>query len=240
MLGSFIKKQRVKRDMTQAYLASELGISRPTYVQIERGKRELTVTEAKKLAAVFDISLDDFLAGKAPRHKVTIERKKTVPSKSARLQIRVTEKNLEKFKQVLLYVLGKVGSRPNVGETVLYKLMGATYIKNHHGPTPVEFKDIVADMQEAGEIEKLRSRYFKYDQKKYLPLKRPNLKLLSGQEIQHIDWELDRLAGMTAKQISDFSHIDTPWQMAKDREKMEYEFVFYRPPETSVREYESL
>jgi len=72
---------------------------------------------------------------------------------------RVTKKNPDKFKQVLLYVLDKVGGKPNVGETVLHKLlyfidfdyyerfeetlMGATYIKNHHGPTCVELESIL-------------------------------------------------------------------------------------------------
>ncbi|QQS18171.1 hypothetical protein IPL68_06065 [Candidatus Saccharibacteria bacterium] len=31
--------------------------------------------------------------------------------------------NPEKLREVLLYVLGKVGAKPNVGETVLYKLL---------------------------------------------------------------------------------------------------------------------
>ena len=65
------------------------------------------------------------------------------------------KKILKKFKEVLLYILEKVGSKPNVGMTVLYKLLyfidfdyyekfeeqllGATYIKNHF-TNPVEFK----------------------------------------------------------------------------------------------------
>ena len=49
MLGKFIHKQRTKHNMTQEYLASKLGVSRPTYMHIERGERELTITEAKNL-----------------------------------------------------------------------------------------------------------------------------------------------------------------------------------------------
>jgi hypothetical protein len=45
---------------------------------------------------------------------------------------------------------------------------------------------------------------------------------------------------LTATQISALSHLDTPWVAAKDREPLEYEHVFYRPEETSVREYEPL
>ena len=63
-LGEFIQKERKKYGLTQEFLASKLGISRPTYMQVERGERELTVSEAKKLAAIFDMSLEDFLDGK--------------------------------------------------------------------------------------------------------------------------------------------------------------------------------
>ena len=63
---------------------------------------------------------------------------------------------------------------------------------------------------------------------------------LSGQEMAHIDWELNRLSDFTAAQISALSHKDTPWIVAEERKMMDYEFVFYRPEETSVREYEPL
>jgi len=48
------------------------------------------------------------------------------------------------------------------------------------------------------------------------------------------------LSHLTARQLSDLSHIDTPWKVAKEREIINYEHVFYRPEETSVREYEPL
>ena len=252
MIEKFIQKQRTRHNMTQEYLASELSISRPTYIQIERGKRELTITEAKKLAAIFNVTLDDFLAGRETKHKVILPGK--VTKKQGSMQIRITEKNLEKFKQVLLYVLGKVGSKPNVGETVLHKLlyfidfdyyekfeenlMGATYIKNHHGPTSAELGSIIEDMQKNGELEAVKSNYFKYGQKKYLPRKRPDLDLLSAREIEHIDDVLARLSGKNAKEIENYSHGDIPWKSAQDGGQLSYESVFYRDEKYSVRNYD--
>ena len=252
MLAKFIKQQRAKRNMTQEYLASELGISRPTYIQIERGGRELTVSEAKKLAAIFDMSLENFLVAKEPKFSVTIEEKSI--KKSNNLQIRVTKKNLDKFKQVLLYILNKVGGKPNVGETVLHKLlyfidfdyyekfeenlMGATYIKNHHGPTSIELGSIMKEMQEQGEIEAVKSQYFKYLQKKYLPRKRPNLDMLSAREIEHIDGVLARLSDKNAAEIENYSHEDIPWKSAQNGKPLSYESVFYRDERYSVRNYD--
>ena len=84
-----------------------------------------------------------------------------------------------------------MGEKKKIGETAIYKLLyfidfdfyekyeeqiiGAHYIKNHYGPTPVEFKKIVDEMEEKKEIERVKSRHFQYEQKKYLPLREPRL-----------------------------------------------------------------
>lgn len=244
---------RKKHNLTQEYLASKIGISRPTYVQIEQGEKDLTISAAKILADIFGISFDDFLAGKEPNHEVILETASADKKANSDLHIRVTRKNLDKFKQVLLYILEKVGGKPNVGETVLHKLlyfidfdyyekyeenlMGATYIKNHHGPTSVELGTILKDMQRNGEIEAVKSKYFHHLQKKYLPVKRADLNALSAREIGHIEEVLARLSDKNAKEIENYSHEDIPWKAAKEGQPISYESVFYRDERYSVRNY---
>ncbi len=250
-----IKKLREKNGFSQEYLAKQLGISRPTFILIEEGKRELTISELKKLAAILNISLEEFLFNKKKGIEISIklERKQRKTTKRG-VRINVPQKKLDKFKEVLLYVLEKIGAKPNVGETVLYKLLyfidfdfyekyeeqliGATYIKNYHGPTPIEFKPIVEEMGKKGEIEKVRSKYFQYDQKKYLPRRKPDLSRLNAQEIKHIDEVLARLSNKNAQELSDYSHNDVPWITTEDGKPIEYEAVFYRSRKTSVRSYE--
>ena len=118
------------------------------------------------------------------------------------------------------------------------QLIGAKYIKNHFGPTPIEFKKITDQMIENKEIERIRSKHFQYEQKKYLPIRSANLKILSAQEIQHIDKVLNRLAWKNAKELSAYSHSDTPWQVHEVGEEISYESVFYRDNDHSVRNYE--
>jgi transcriptional regulator with XRE-family HTH domain len=256
MLAQFVQKQRKKYDFSQEYLASELGISRPTYLQIEQGERDLTIPEAQKLADIFGLSFEDFLAEKEFVRDVTLEKNRSAKSEEKEgMRISVPQKNLEKFKEVLLYVLSKVGGKPNVGETVLYKLLyfidfdfyekfeeqliGATYIKNHYGPTPVEFKAIVEDMMKNGEIVKVNNSFFNYPQRKYLPVREPDLtKLKDARELRHIDEVLARLADKNAIELSDYSHEDVPWLIAVDNKPLDYEAVFYRTPKTSVRNYD--
>ncbi|MBL7053225.1 MAG: DUF4065 domain-containing protein [Candidatus Portnoybacteria bacterium] len=249
----FIQKLRKENDYSQQYLAGQLGISRPTYIQIEKGERELTVSEAKKLASIFSMSLKDLLNSKNKEIKVSLEKeiKKIIKPE---MRIIMPQANVKKFKEVFLYILEKVGARPNIGETALYKLLyfidfdyyekfeeqliGAKYIKNHFGPTPIEFKKITDQMIKNGEIEKIKSKYFQHEQKKYLPRKSADLKILSAQEIKHIDNVLTRLAWKNATELSDYSHSDTPWRVHKMGQEISYETVFYRDDDHSVRNYE--
>lgn len=258
MLAKFIQEQREKRGLTQASLASTLGISRPTYIQVEQGKRELNVTEAAKLSEIFDIQIEDLLrSNESPKISVKVQTNGT-PKKDQPEEIRISvpQEKAEKFRQILLYILKKVGGKPNVGMTVLYKLlyfidfdyyekyeeqlMGLVYVKNHHGPTPPLFDKIIDDMIKNGSVEVVKSKFYQYPQTKYLvnPEIEPDLSILNGQEQEHIDGELQRLSDMTATQLSDLSHSDVPFISAENGKPLDYESVFYRTADTSVREYE--
>lgn len=243
--------------MTQGELASKLGVSRPTLVLIEKGGRELNASDLLRLKEIFDVSVESLLAARAPNEtSVTLGKGKVSSSEEKSLRVSVPQNKVQIFMEVLLYILSKVGGKPNVGETVLYKLLyfidfdyfekyekqliGATYIKNHFGPTPVEFKKIVEKMEREGVIEKVTSKFFKYDQKKYLPLRKPDLSILSGQDLELIDDVLAKLSDGTATELSNYSHGDIPWQIAELGKPINYESVFYRTDPYSVRAYEPL
>lgn len=251
-LGRRIKALREQLGMSQQKLADLLGISRPIISQIENGERKTCTDELIKLSEAFNVSIESLLNLKTEPEVVLQKTKKKKKIKPL-FRINVPEKNLEKFREALLYILNKVGSKSNIGETVIYKLLyfidfdfyekyeeqliGATYIKNNYGPTPVEFKKILDKMIEEKEIEKVESKYFNYPQTKYLPLRKPDLTKLKAYEIQMIDDVLSKLSDMNAAQISDYSHNDVPWLTTEEGEVIEYESVFYRTPPYSVREY---
>ncbi len=259
MLSKFIQQLRKKNNLTQEFLSSELGISRPTYMQIEQGERDLKITEAKKLADIFGLPFDIFLQGKNGT-KITVEvksKKKQAQKEKPEIRISVPQERVDKFRQILLYILKKVGGKPNVGMTVLYKmlyfidfdyyekyedqLMGLVYLKNHHGPTPLLFETLIDDMVKKGDVEIVKSKYYQFPQTKYLvnPEIEPDLSILNGQEQKHIDSELERLSDMTANQLTELSHKDVPWISAENGKPLDFESVFYRTPETSVREYDN-
>jgi transcriptional regulator with XRE-family HTH domain len=246
-LGHRLKKLREEHGINQEDLAKVLDLDRTALSLIENDKRSLKVEQLVK------ISTDELLNLESPL-EIILEKETSIPvEEKTSMRISVPAKNLKKFKEVLLYVLSRVGAKPNVGETVLYKLlyfidfnfyekyeeqlMGATYIKNTYGPTPLEFKEIVKEMVTENELELVKSQYFQREQKKYLPRRDSNLSLLSAIEIKCIDDVLHKLGSMNATAISEYSHKDVPWMVTNPKEIIDYETVFYRTPDYSVREY---
>ena len=177
MLGKFILEQRKKHNLTQDFLASKIGVSRPTYVQIEQSERDLTITEARKLSDIFGIVFDDFVQGKESLSpKIELEKQGALKKVKQEMRISVPQENVKKLKETLLYILEKIGALPNIGEAVICKilyfidfdyyekyeeqLIGATYIKNHHGPTPAAFTEIVAQMAKDNDLVQVVKKIF--------------------------------------------------------------------------------
>lgn len=251
---NILKVLREEKNISQDDLASQLGITRQTLSKYENGENNLPIDIIKKLADIFDVDYSCIIDNKMPSRPMYNIVGKVISSPQNDIRIDIPQENITKFKQVLLYILNKVGAKPNVGQTVIYKLlyfidfdyyelyeeqlMGLKYIKNTYGPTPVDFVKLIQEMEKNGELEEVKTKYFKKDQTKYLPIKEPDLSLLSAQELRHIDKELERLSDKTGKELSEFSHKDIPWIIANDKEILEYESVFYRTAETSQREYD--
>jgi len=249
-----IKSLREQHSYSQDELAQELGISRQTYIKYENGSCDMPLEIVRKLSKLFDVDyscLIDNVFPSQPQYNIQKSNQK-IPNCDIRIDI--PENNIEKFKQVFLYILAKVGAKPNVGQTVLYKLlyfidfdyyemyetqlMGLSYIKNTFGPTPVDFAKIIKQMEKDTQIEEIKTEFYKHEMVKYLPLEKPDLTLLSAQELEFIDSVLEKHSDKTATELSAFSHKDIPWLGAKYKEVLDYEAVFYRTPETSVRCYE--
>jgi hypothetical protein len=134
--------------------------------------------------------------------------------------------NMDKFKALICYITDKCGFKGNfqVDElfAVLYfcdfnyyeiyevSLTGEKYVKNPQGPLPVHFAE--------GE---LTDAFF-------------DIPALEDDEIEVVDGALDALSGLDA---AEHCRGDLPWRLALEDEELDYEAVFYREPEYSVRDY---
>lgn len=252
-IGQRISNLRKYRGFSQEELAEKMGLNRSSLALIETGKRRVSAEEILAFSKHLEFSIDSFLSD---RFNLQDERLHLVKKKKVKPEERISvpKLNLEKFRQVLLYILERCAGKPNVGETVLYKLLyfiefnfyevyedhliGATFKKLPFGPVPLKLNQILKQMEELGELKLIKTSYFHLIQKRYIPLVKPDLAVLKASEKEIIDQVINQLSDFSAKAISDYSHKDMPWKATKDGEVIDYELAFYREAPFSARVYD--
>lgn len=213
--GTAIKKLRQDAGLSQQEVAGKLGMARATYASLEVDRREPDLGELKAFSDFYEISLIELIAEEGDDwpgviHEPVVQY--NIREGSEELQS-TTNQQLDpvKLREVLLYVLAKVGAMPNFGEaelrTLLYMLdaeytvrhgrsiTGIAYVRGSHGPTlPKVFVDIVKQMQTDGELEVVTTNHFKHMRKKYLPVVSTDLQHLSASELRCIENVLGSLS----------------------------------------------
>lgn len=250
-----LRQLREQASLSQQDVADVIGIARATYASLEADRRPPNLDEINNLAKFYEISATELISGEPSVVNEPVIAYHRTSKQESDIEPRDINPKVkpDKLREVLLYVLGRVGAKPNVGETVLYKLMyfidmdyyekhgksitGLTYIHNTYGPSPVsDFTAVVNDMREHDELDIVETKFFNNKQKKYLPQTTPGLQLLTAIEIKHIDEELERLGDKNASELSDLSHKDTPWIVTPQGKPIDYRDVFYRTSATAVTE----
>ena len=178
-----IKQLREQAGASQAEVAEAIGVARATYASLEADRRPPNLDEINALAEYHQIAPSELISG----GDVSIVSEPTAVYNFTNIAEEVVPRDVdpqikpEKLREVLLYILEKVGAKPNVGETVLYKLLyfidfdhyektgqsvtGLTYIRNYFGPTPTrDFKGVVEAMRQAEVLDVVETPYFKNTQ----------------------------------------------------------------------------
>lgn len=252
-IGLRITDLRKLKGLSQDELAKQVNISRSSLAQIELGNRNIDVFELRSLAMALGFSLDDFMSETFLAEKVSSEITQT-EEKKTEVRISVPQLQVKKFKTILLYILERCSGKPNVGETVLNKLLyfsdfnyyeiyeehltGATYRKLPYGPVPQHLDTIINQMIDNGDIQRLKTEYHGYPQTRYIPLVKADLQQLKASEKEVIDNVIAQISDWSAAAVSDYSHKDLPWLASKDGEDINYELAFYREQPFSVRNYD--
>jgi transcriptional regulator with XRE-family HTH domain len=252
-IGQRITELRKMKGMSQEHLAKSVKISRPSLAQIELGNRCVDILELQRLSMVLGFSLDDFMSENFSAD-LDVEGKVEVKSKTSVERISVPTLQVNKFKNVLLYILERCAGKPNVGETVLYKMLyfcdfnyyelyeehltGAKYRKLPYGPVPQKLDTIINQMIDKGQLQRIKTEYHSYPQIRYLPLIKANLTELMANEKETIDRVIEQMSDWSASAISDYSHKDLPWEVTDEGKDISYELAFYRELPFSVRVYD--
>ena len=203
--AKFVKEARLKRKFSQSDLAIKLGISRPSYIAIEQGKRELTMGEFEKLASLLNISFEEVEAGESP--------------------------NYEKYKQMILAFLGlekkipkkklaKLAYLADAGWFYyhLKSMSGMQYRKIQYGPVADSYFRIIDELYENGQIEIEQT----LDGAMLISQTRSGAKkALSGinkEESKLITNISNKWQGKKTKEIVEFTHNQFPYLCANEND----------------------
>lgn len=223
-----IEKARLARGLTQEQVAKAIGVSRPTYINIENGKRELTVSQAEMLAAVLRVGMEDLL-----------------DSVDGVVAFADSKNSFEKFKQIVLNAI-KYGADKDgkITKTKLAKLVyltdfiwfyensrpmtGVKYRKMAQGPVAYEYFRALDEMEEDGVI--LREPKGQAIMLSLTERQAPTGKLTED-EIKMVKKIGKAWKGKPTVDIVNFTHEQLPWQICMDEEVIPYGLIFQEEPE---------
>lgn len=223
-----IEQARLARGFTQEQVARAIGVSRPSYVNIESGKKELTLSQAGALASMLRISMDEFL-GAADGISVF---KDIIAS-------------TEKYKQMILNcLLYGTDSDGKITKTKLAKLVylsdfiwyylhsspmsGMAYRKLPRGPVADVYFRALDEMEEDGMIvrePKGRAILFSMIEKD-APVSK-----LTNEEVDLIKKIGSTWKNKSTDDIVKFTHAQLPWQICRDGEVIPYGLITQEEPE---------
>lgn len=227
-MKDLIFKLRKSIGLSQEELAQKLGFSRPTLVAIEKGERDITITELKKISEIFDLPVEIILD-----EEMKISQKVALQNHG--------EKAFNKFHNLILQCV-KYGSGADgkITKTKLAKLVylcdfanyyktldpisGFEYKKLPQGPVAIEFFDII-DSDESLNAEKKGGAVM------ISLLEQPDDSVLNKRELELVKAICRKWKKSTTQQIVDFTHRQIPWKVCKDREVIPYVLINNEAPE---------
>jgi transcriptional regulator with XRE-family HTH domain len=220
--AQFIKTLRIKRGFSQSKIAIRLDISRPSYIAIEQGKKELTLSEAEKLSDIFGVSLKEMESGAAADY--------------------------EKYKQMILAYIRNAGSKDGcITKTKLAKLVyladfawfyshlesmsGMQYRKIQYGPVPDSYFRVIDELFEDGQIKITLT-----DDGAMLISQTRNGEKIALSKINNEEKKLiknisAKWKNKNTKEIVAFTHHQLPYAVCFDNEIIPYELITQENPE---------
>jgi len=154
----------------------------------------------------------------------------------------------DKLKNLILYlcVHPKVKS---LGITKLYKLIyfadvahlrefgesitGSDYIKYEHGPVPSRGEKLLKVLRREGALTTETVSEHNKNRTKFTVLSHPDLEVFAESELQIVDKVCSEFGAKTAKFLSEISHEEPAWALAKLQDKLDSELMLYGSHEDS-------
>ncbi|HLX31814.1 MAG TPA: Panacea domain-containing protein [Gaiellaceae bacterium] len=140
-----------------------------------------------------------------------------------------------RFKDVVLYVTNQLADDPTFGSTKLNKILyftdteaykrlgkpvtGATYQRNRHGPTAIEYPPMIRELEGEQFIEVRGEKIVDHEQERVTATGRvvPNMEQFTAEERAIIDEVIAEFRGYTNTEASDESHKRSAGWLARDQ-----------------------
>ena len=227
-MKDFITKLRKANKLSQEDLAKQIGISRPTLISMEKGERDITLGELKKISEIFDIPIEIILDEEA-----SVEAKISAQG--------FTKQSFKRFHNLVLQCI-KYGAEEDgkITKTKLAKLVylcdfasyynflkpisGFEYRKLAQGPVAIQFFDII-DTDESICVESSgRSMMISLNEQ-------PAKSELSKDEERIVKSVCAKWKKAKTQEIVDFTHNQIPWKVCRDGEAIPYCLINNEDPE---------
>lgn len=213
-----IALMRKRYDYSQDEVASKLGVSRQTYIKMEKDGGQITIAQLETLAQFYGVTVSEFY------YEI---------------------KDVNKFKQMYLYILTNFPE--GITKTKLAKLLylsdfrhyyynlesmsGVMYKCKEYGPLADSFLELTDDMFNKGEINISVLSMGAQIVSLANHLKSEKLELLSDFEKKEIDEICDAWKEANTQTIVNFTHHQKPWMACRPNEVIPYELILQEDPE---------
>lgn len=222
-LNQFIKSLREERALSQQEVADKLGMSRPSYISVEKGTKELSLSEAQKLANIFGISLKDLELGFSPDY--------------------------EKYKEMILSFLRFFSSKGDgkVPKTKLAKLLyladfawfyenlksmsGMQYRRIKYGPVPDSYFRALDELEEEGRISRDNKKSDVILISENEGSKKEKISRVNREELDLIKKIAKKWQDKKTREIVSFTHGQLPYKLCSPDEIIPYELIIQEDPE---------
>ena len=182
---NILKLLRERNKFTQEFMANKLGVTRQAYIRYETGEVELSASQIRIIANLYQIDYRNIIDGIMPEDSINY--------------MGPNSHDTEKFHQIVLYALQTAGDLVYLNQTDFYKLiylihkdfydqyfvkLTSLYYPEQSLAEGVEiYAKEIEEMVSENLIEMLNTSIHKGQNKKIIPLKRANLNYLSGTEV---------------------------------------------------------
>jgi len=158
----------------------------------------------------------------------------------------------KKYENLILFILERAND-VNLGKKKLFKLLyfidfdyyekheksitGEQYVIHKYGPIPEKGEAVLRSMTKKKLVKPVKvSIPPHYEQHRFVPQKKADMRVFDGEELQHIEMTIERFSDFNGAEIEAVAKSDIPFQATKacGGKTLDYDLAFYRTASSNL------